>query len=402
MIEFNRDTKDKCYMYFNDCYVEIKNDSIDTKKYTELKKYVWKTNIINKPFKYIKGKPSVFERFIKLAMNKTEELIDETHILRYNSIKSTIGYLLHRYKDPALTKAVVAVDQKITRTGEPNGRSGKSLLLKAISKVKNVTLIEGQNFNFEKPFAFSTVSLDTEIINFNDVRRNFEFDRLFGLITEEFVYEKKRIDAITIPFDDSPKFYISTNYTLKTEGDSSKGRMQVVEFSDFFNAENTPIEYFKQRFFDEWDNNEWELFYSFMIDCIQTFLKEGLIAFPLQNYNERKLIALPYGQDLLDYIEDEWKIQPKIDYDEHHHLQDFLKRYPRHEKLTIQGFTKFLREYAALQNWSLNPHTQGKKDTRYKKNGTTYVLFVPNDEAKNYQVDNTETTSISKQTDLKI
>jgi len=381
-MNFQKDTRDKCYFYFTNCFLEITADTIACKNYNELSAFVWRSNVIPADF-HIQNSPtpSQFERFLKLAMNKTEDATGETEQLRYNSIRATIGYLLHAYKDPSLTKAVVAVDQKITRTGEPNGRSGKSLMMKGIAKAKKVTLIDGQTFDFNKPFAFQQVNLDTQIINFNDVRKMFEFDRLFGLITEEFTFEKKRMDSVTIPFESSPKFYISTNYTLRTEGDSSRGRMHVIEFSDFFNADNTPLKYFNKRFFDDWDALEYNRFYNFLISCVQYFLKHGLVEFPLQNYNERKLLAFPYGQDLIDYIQDVWKPEVKEEYDQHEKMSDFLKHFPKHDKMTIQSFTKFLRAWAELNDMVMNPHTQNQKDTRYKKNGITYVYFVKLEDA---------------------
>ena len=50
------------------------------------------------------------------------------------------------------------------------------------------------------------------------MRKNFDFERLFSVITEGLTLEKKNKDAIKIPFNKSPKVSITTNYALKGDG----------------------------------------------------------------------------------------------------------------------------------------------------------------------------------------
>lgn len=121
---------------------------------------------------------------------------------RFNSLRSAIGYLLHTYKDVALTKAIVFIDEVMSDGA--NGRSCKSLVGVAISKIRKTLRIGARNFNFKNTFAFQAVTLDTAIIEFNDAEKKFPFDRLFTVITDGISVEKKNKDQITISFAESP------------------------------------------------------------------------------------------------------------------------------------------------------------------------------------------------------
>ena len=86
--------------------------------------------------------------------------------------------------------------------------------------MKKVDSIDGKDFSFEKNFKFQTVSTDCQVLVFDDVKKNFEFERLFSIITEGIEIEYKNQGTIKIPVEKSPKIVITTNYTIKGEGGS--------------------------------------------------------------------------------------------------------------------------------------------------------------------------------------
>ena len=92
-------------------------------------------------------------------------------VKRFEALKSGIGYLLHTYKDPSFSKSIVFIDEKMSEGAF--GRSGKGLVIKAISHVRNVVIEDGRNFNPSKNFAFQRVKADTNIIGFEDIREKF-------------------------------------------------------------------------------------------------------------------------------------------------------------------------------------------------------------------------------------
>jgi hypothetical protein len=59
-----------------------------------------------------------------------------------DALETTLGYLLHTYKDKTDQKAIIFNDQEID--DNPNGGSGKSLVLTAIGKIRNIVKIDGK------------------------------------------------------------------------------------------------------------------------------------------------------------------------------------------------------------------------------------------------------------------
>ena len=128
--------------------------------------------------------------------------------------------------DPKNAKAIVFCDEEISEN--PNGGTGKGIVLKALQYFKKVTVIDGKNFSFGKTFAFQQVDLDTKILAFDDVMMLFNFKRLFSVITEGIAVEKKNKDTLYIRYEDSPKVFITTNYMVSGEGNSLDISDQIV------------------------------------------------------------------------------------------------------------------------------------------------------------------------------
>lgn len=376
---FKKDTQTSAFVYFKNCYLEVNKDAISEKEYTNLDNYIWKKQVIDFNYKYSDYAQSDFNLFCTYAVvgaKKPVEELTDIDLKKIESLGTTIGYLLHRYKNPALTKAVVAVDKRLRSTGENNGRTGKSLLSKALAKMLNVCLIDGKNFKFDSPFPFQKANIDTELVNFNDVLKNFDFERLFGMITEEFTFEKKGKDSITLGFDDSPKFYISTNTTLKGSGESNKGRQQIIEFDNFFNTQHTPIIEFKRHFFNDWDDAEYSRFYSYMVDCIKYYLEHGLIEFPVENYEINKLIDAA-GEEFIDFLNETVLEQLGHNREFQNKLlhKAFIEQNKHKEKLNIKTFNKWMHSWANVKHLDINIHKPGP-EYRDRRNGIDYVTFT--------------------------
>ena len=103
--------------------------------------------------------------------------------------------------------------------------------------------------------------MDTKIVLFDDVHRKFDFEKLFPVITEGIQVERKYKNRITIPYSDSPKVLITTNYALNGTGSSFRRRLYEFQLSQFFNDENTPFRKFGRVFFEGWDVDQWNMFY---------------------------------------------------------------------------------------------------------------------------------------------
>ena len=141
--------------------------------------------------------------------------------------------------------------------------------MNALQQMKKLVFIDGKSFNFERSFAYQTVSADTQILCFDDVKKHFEFERLFSVITEGLTLEKKNRDAISIPFKKSPKIAITTNYALKGSGNSHSRRKWEIELNQHYNKNFSPLDEFNKLMFGDWDDAEWCVFDNYMVYCLQ-------------------------------------------------------------------------------------------------------------------------------------
>lgn len=287
------DTKDYGMIYFKNIALRVWQDKIEEIEYDSLKGFVWKKQVIDRSFKKDDHHGSMYRKFLWLASGKD--------VTRYNSLKSIIGYLLHSYKNNANNKAIIFNDETISDT--PNGGSGKSLFWNALSHLKKVATIDGKTFEFTNSFPYQTVPSDTQLLVFDDVRKNFAFENLFSLITEGITLEYKGQDAIKLPVQKSPKILITTNYTIKGVGGSFERRKFEVEMSNYFNAGHTPFDEFDMMLFDDWTDEEWSLFDNYMLYCLQYYLKNGLQEPNFKNLKLRKFIN-ETSNEFYEYITD--------------------------------------------------------------------------------------------------
>lgn len=291
-VAIEKDGKDYAMIYYKNNAVKVFSDRMEIFDYNDLQGFVWANQIIQRDFIDTDHHDSMFRRFIWLIAGE--------EVCKYNTFKSVLGYLLHSYKTSANNKAIILNDETISEN--PNGGSGKGILMNAVGHMKKLSPIDGKTFDFNKSFAYQTVSTDCQVLAFDDVKRNFEFERLFSLITEGITIEYKNQGAVKLPIADSPKIMITTNYTIKTNGGSFQRRVFEVELSSFFNANYSPIDEFGCLLFTDWSDLEWSRFDKFMINCLQYYLENGLVKSEPKNLALRKFIN-DTCQEFFDYCE---------------------------------------------------------------------------------------------------
>jgi hypothetical protein len=335
-VEIEQDTKDTCYLYYRNYVVKITADKIETLDYLELKGYVWKNQVIDRDYVKTDHHDSEYRHFIWKISGENEQ--------RYNTLKSIIGYMLHSYKTEANNKAIILNDMVISEN--PNGGSGKGIFCNALKKLKKVSAINGKDHDFNKSFAYQTVPTDCQILVFDDVEKNFQFERLFSVITEGITIEYKNQGAVKLPVEKSPKIIISTNYTLKGNGGSHDRRRFEVEFSDFFNSNHTPDTYFGHLLFNDWDNREWNMFDNYMIQCAQLNLRYGLMKSAFVNISVRKFIA-DTSHDFYEYVKNHDVYTSGVKYSKKQAYELFLEDYNDYKKwLSQKKFKQWIELYA--------------------------------------------------------
>jgi len=351
-IYFINDTKNTSYLYFRNCAVQITKDEVVSIDYVDLGGYVWKDHVIDRMFKDCEPMQCDYKTFI--------ENICANDGTRITSMESTIGFLMHGHKNLSYCPAVILNDEVIS--DNPEGGTGKGIFMNALSHMKKLVTIDGKAFTFERSFAYQLVSADTQILCFDDVKKYFDFERLFSVVTEGLTLEKKNKDAIKIPFSKSPKIAITTNYAIKGAGNSFARRKWELELHQHYSKEYTPQDEFGRLFFGDWDDDEWCNFDNYMIGCLQLYLRKGLIRSKFVNLKIRQLSAETSHDfiewcGLLDSANNNDKLVPGI----RNHLNDlyfdFINEYPDYgpkSKLTIsrQRFYKWVHSYCVFKTGS--------------------------------------------------
>ena len=344
-VYFIEDTKSTAYLYFNNSAVKITHNSITAIDYLDLGGYVWKDHIIDRAYVSCESTDCDYKTFIENISSKDK--------LRINSFRSTIGYLLHAWKNLSYCPATILNDEQISDS--PEGGTGKGLFMTALGKMKKLVVIDGKSFNFDKSFAYQLVSADTQILCFDDVSKHFNFEKLFSVVTEGLTLEKKNKDAIKIPFSKSPKIAITTNHIIKGTGNSFIRRKWELELTQYYTEVQTPLEEFGRYLFGGWDQDEWCQFDNYMIYCLQLYLSKGLIKSVLKNQK------IKLFQADTDEIFTEWcgllgdqhnpllKINEKIY--TNYLYGDFVTMNPDYgqfgkRKLSRTEFNKWLKSYA--------------------------------------------------------
>lgn len=347
---FNVDDPETAYLYFTNGFLRVTKESVKLLPYSQMQGVIWDTQILEREFTDLGMEmPQLEERseFAQFLLGVSNNRDGESEN-RYQSLVSIIGYLLHRYKDPSYSRAIILCDENISQN--PSGGSGKGIVLKSLGKFRNTALIDGKNFNFKSQFAFQQVGLDTELIVFEDVTQAFDFERLFSVITEGISVEKKGQDRFFIPFEENPKIVITTNYMIVGNGNSHNRRKVEYEFSKFYNESHTPNSEFGHNLYDDWGKEQWGLFDNFMVGSIQFFIRNGVIDPPQINIAKRKLLQ-ETGEEFVAFAEDYLDRLIGIERSKNLIREDFISKFREFEDFhwfTARFFNKWLRTYADI------------------------------------------------------
>tara|TARA_R110002012_G_scaffold316463_1_gene531472 strand:- start:10578 stop:12992 length:2415 start_codon:yes stop_codon:yes gene_type:complete len=348
-IYFIADTKDSAYLYYRNCAVQITKDAIKPIDYLDLGGYVWKDHVIDRKFDLCDVGDCDYKKFINHICNKNKE--------RVNSMESTIGFMLHAHKNLSYCPAIILNDEVIS--DNPEGGTGKGIFMNALAQMKKVVTIDGKSFTFERSFAYQLVSADTQILVFDDVKKHFDFERLFSVVTEGLTLEKKNKDAIKIPFSKSPKIAITTNYAIKGAGNSFARRKWELELYQHYNKNFSPLDDFGKLMFGDWNDDEWCGFDNYMIKCLQNYLTKGLQKSRFVNLKVRQLSAATCHDfiewcGLLDGTTEETLVKVGVKMNKQELYFDFISEYPDYgpkAKMTISRtkFYKWLTSYALFK-----------------------------------------------------
>lgn len=364
-VKLNIATKDESFYFFENGVVSVKKDQIELIPYEDFTGFVFEDQIIQHEIEIGSENPkNIFNQFLW-------KVSDEKRA-RYDQLSSAIGYLVHSYKDPSNTKAIILVDEVLDFAGEANGGTGKTLISKAVSKIIPSLHKDGKSIvKSGNRFFYQDVNIGHRVMVIDDVNPYFNFEDFYSVVTGDLIVEQKGKQSYTIPFELSPKLLITSNYVVKGSGGSSDERRRVeIEIAPYFSIEHTPIDEFGCRFFDDWDTKEWNEFYNQMFHYCQKYIKNGIMVCAPINLIENKLKS-ETSMDFVEFADMNFEFSEEVDSfkeDKTQLFDAFRDKYKVDSRnLTPITFKKWLDRYAKTRKLIIN---------HIKSNGKIFVELI--------------------------
>jgi hypothetical protein len=335
-----QDTRHVSYIPFNNGVVQVSKDKVELLSYIDIDGYIWREQIIKRNYTRIAIHDNNFQDFVHKVSAQDEQ--------RIKAMESTLGYLIHTFKDKTDQKAIIFNDQEID--DNPNGGSGKSLMLTAIGNIRKIIKIDGKAYNPSKnDFVYQRVNIDTQVLAFDDVKKHFDFEQLFSLITEGIPVNRKNKDEIYIPFERSPKIVITTNYVISGAGTSHDRRRHEIEFFQYFNSQRNPQDEYGKLLFDEWSTDEWSHFDNYMLSNLQMYLQNGLVRSVSINADAKRFIQNTC-KEFYDFVMD-GNIALNTNYYNKSCMEAFQSDTNGFKDLDSRKFIKWVQAYASYKNY---------------------------------------------------
>jgi hypothetical protein len=332
-----KDSKFVSYLAFKNGILEVNKNAINLIDYIDVDGYVWESQIIQRDWETLEDFENEYKQFVTNISNN--EPI---------SVECVIGYLLSTYKNKMNNKAIILNDEVISEN--PEGGTGKGLFVQGLRQIRRVSILDGKTFDDKKSFPYQTVSPETQVLVFDDVKKNFDFESKFSLVTEGMTLERKNKDAIRLKVEDSPKMVISTNYAIKGEGNSHDRRRFELEIAQYYGKNLTPYDEFGKQLFDDWEDLEFKKFDNYMVYCLQSYLKNGLIKQNAKNLKMRKFIA-ETCMEFHEWISDQENCPQNIRNDKQQYFNKFTEEYQDFKKwLTRKKFNIWIQKYCNFIN----------------------------------------------------
>lgn len=366
-VPFLKDTETSSYYAFQNGLVEVTSEGIsDPVPFDSLgNKCIWESQIIKRDFVNVADDDdcrSEFSKFISNVCNHDEK--------RVHSLTSAIGYLLHGHSIPSRAKAVILNDEELTEKEIAMGGTGKGIIGKATKELKPTVIINGKSFKPDSNFPFQLIEPSTQIAWLDDPKPDFEFSSLYSAITDGLTVERKYLPQVYFEPSESPKWLISSNTALNNSGSSDKRRQYVVEFSNHYSKKiisgnEEPIVKEHGMFFDSWSNDEWNLFYNWMLVAVAFYLKYGLADQPLINSSKNRLLQTT-ELDFVSWVDAQSFVTEKF-YPTKDMFADYVSTYyGDSSKFPQKKFSKWIKQYASSVNWVYDSK---------RSNGTDYFIF---------------------------
>lgn len=362
-----RDNKTTSYFFFNNVILKLSKQGKHSLKYSELiDECIWEDHISERNFKYtIEQDNSHYKLFIENVANHDPE--------RIKAFKSAIGYLLHNFKSASTGQIVILYDEAPALKGQPEGGTGKGLFVNALKQIREISKIDGKKYQSDDKFKWQSVKHSTQIVWLDDVHSKFPFEDLHSNSTDGWNIERKHEHEIFIPHSESPKIVIASNTVLTTSGTTNKRRQFIIEFSDHYSkhiktgTEEPISDEHGCIFFDDedWNSNDWNMFFSFMVDCSEFYFKNGLQTYEFKGLIKNQILQ-GTNEDFADWIEEN-----PLNFGERYNLKELFEKFKPYfgedSDLKQRTFTNWLKAYSGFNNLKME---------KVKSNGESFIILT--------------------------
>lgn len=350
-LDFRKGTATTQYFHFRNCWVEVTATGIKTHRYSDpADHYVWEENIIQHDYRNVTDMFTVTTNedgcyIVQLAegaercnllrfivntcrlywrkvdeggLDLTPEEQAEEHLCAASRF-ANLGYLQTSHKSESEAWATICQDSTMAENvDECNGRSGKSFYYHAVTKMVKAFIIDAATTSFKDPrFIFDGVTPDTDLVLIDECPLKFNYNFIYGMVTGDFRVEEKNRHSYVIPFCQSPKFGLGTNFTLSRHDPSTEGRIWPQPFSDYYHVKTPQNDYRETRTIrddfgqnlmgTEYSEQDWQLDLAFMTQCVRFYLslKPGYrrIMPPLSRIERREQMAA-VGKDFKQWADE--------------------------------------------------------------------------------------------------
>jgi hypothetical protein len=332
------DTRYTSFIAFKNGVLEVTKNEVKLIDYIDIDFYIWENHIIDRDYVLLDEFENDYKQFI-FNISNSEPL----------AIECAIGYLISTYKNRSNNKAIILNDEVISEN--PEGGTGKGVFVQGINQIRKTSIIDGKLFDGKKSFPYQTVSLDTKILVFDDVVKNFNFEEKFSLVTEGLTLERKNKDAVKLNVHESPKLIISTNYAIRGEGNSHDRRRYELEIAQYYGKNLTPEDEFGRQLFDDWSLEDYHKFDNYIIYCLQLFLNTGLIKQNAKNIKMRKFIA-ETAMEFFDFVKENDNVPRNNRNDKKIYFDKFIEEYPDFKRwLTRKKFNIWVQKFCSFMGY---------------------------------------------------
>lgn len=363
----DRDSKNSSDFYFKNIFCNVIKEGVQVLDYENSASVIWEDKIIPRDFTIpADEKPGDFEVFCKnLTFNDSE---------RFKAFKTMIGYLLHRNKEIGEPKAVILYDEKMGVNKQAHGGTGKTIIIKALEMCRETVYVSGKELKTGSFFKNQRINITTEIVAYDDLKENVDFEDYYTMISSGIEVEKKGKQSFLIDFEDAPKILLSSNYLIKGDGGNSDlRRRHEFEIANHYNKDSTPEMEFGKRFFsNDWGEDQWNKFYYFMMTCLQDYLLNGLIEVDPINLAKTKADSKSCPEFIeyanINFTPNEWR-------DKRATQKEFEESNPQVEVVSPHIFSKWIRNFSIDNGCDFQTNNSGgtysfilaKKEMKYAK-----------------------------------